>query len=111
MREHERLAGGQVRLDVFLIAFGLLGVGQGDHDDIGLLDALSGRDDFEALFLRDGNGLAALVKADDDLEAAVLEVKRVGVALRAEAKDRQCFVFEHAEIGVFVGIDFGHKIR
>jgi hypothetical protein len=32
------------------------------------------------------------------------------VALRAEAEDRQRFVFQHAEIGVFVGIDFGHKI-
>jgi hypothetical protein len=28
------------------------------------------------------------------------------VALRAEAEDRQRFVLQHAEVGVFVGIDF-----
>jgi hypothetical protein len=32
------------------------------------------------------------------------------VALRAEAEDRQRFVLQHAEVGVFVGIDFGHKM-
>jgi len=30
----------------------------------------------------------------------------VGVALRAEAEDRQRFVLQHAEVGVFVGVDF-----
>jgi hypothetical protein len=32
------------------------------------------------------------------------------VALRAEAEHGERFVFQHAEIGVFVGIDFCHKI-
>ena len=40
------------------------------------------------------------------LQPAVLEVERVGVALRAEAEHGEGFVFEHAEIGVFVGIYF-----
>jgi hypothetical protein len=31
------------------------------------------------------------------------------VALRAEAEHGEGFVFQHAEIGVFVGIDFCHK--
>ena len=110
VREQQRFTGAQIRLDVFLITRGLLGVRQRDHDDVGAFDGLGGGDDFKALFLRDGNGLAAFVKADDDLEAAVFEVERVGVALRAEAEDRQRFVFQHAKVGVFVGINFGHKI-
>ena len=63
-------------------------------------------DHFKALFLGDGNGLAAFVKADDDVEAAVLEVQRVGMALGAKAEHGERFIFQHAEIGVFVGIDF-----
>jgi hypothetical protein len=31
------------------------------------------------------------------------------VSLRAEAQDSQCFVFQDAEISVFVSIDFCHK--
>ena len=41
------------------------------------------------------------------LHAAVLEIQRVGVALRAEAEDGEGFAFESCEIGVFVGVDFG----
>ena len=106
VREHQCLALGQIRLDVLLVALGLLGIGQRDHDDVGAFDGFGGGDDFKAFFLRDGDGLAAFVKADEDLKAAVLEVERVGVALRAEAEDRQRFVFQHAEVGVFVGINF-----
>ncbi len=73
---------------------------------VGAFDGFGGSDDFKAFFLRDRNGLAAFVKADDDLEAAVFEVERVGVALRTEAEDRQRFVFQHAEVGVFVMINF-----
>ena len=69
-------------------------------------------DDLETLFLRDGNGLAAFVEADDDsLRPLSLEVQRVGVALRAEAEHGEGFVFQHAEIGVFVSVDFcRHKM-
>jgi len=82
------------------------GVVTARNTDVGAFHGFGGSDDFKSFFLRDGNGLAAFVKSDDDLEAAVFEVERVGVALRAEAEDRQRFVFEHAEVGVFVGIDF-----
>ncbi len=84
---------GQVGLDVLLVCRRLLGVGQCDHDHIGAFDGFRGADDFKAFFLRHRNGLAAVVKADDDLETAVLEVERVRVALRAEAEHRQGFVF------------------
>ena len=80
-------------LNVFLVAFRLFGVGQRDHDDVGALDGFGGGDDFKSFFLRDGNGFAAFVKADDDCKAAVFEIERVGVALRARAEDRQRFIF------------------
>ena len=106
VREHQRLALGQIWLDVLLVALRLLGVGQRDHDDVGLPHGFCGGDNLKTLFLRDGNGFAAFVKSDDDRKAAVFEVERVGVTLRAEAEDRQRFVLQHAEVGVFVGIDF-----
>jgi len=58
-----------------------LRVGQGDHDDVGELDGFGGRINLEALFARNGDGLAALIEADDDVQAALLEIQRMGVAL------------------------------
>ena len=52
------------------------------------------------------------IEADDDLDAAFLEVQRVGVALGAEAEHGAGFAFENGEVGVFVGVDFcGHGER
>ena len=50
--EEERLALGEIRRDVLLVGGGLLGVGQGDQDDVGALHGLGGVEDLEALFLR-----------------------------------------------------------
>jgi hypothetical protein len=33
----------------------------------------------------------------------------VSVTLRAEAEDGAGFAFEHAEVGVFVSVDFSHE--
>ena len=41
------------------------------------------------------------------LRAAVLQIQRVGVALGTEANDGEGFVFQYAEVGVVVGVDFG----
>jgi hypothetical protein len=35
----------------------------------------------------------------------------MGVALRTIAEDGERFVFEHAEVGVFVGVDFGGHVK
>ena len=60
-------------------------------------------------FLATGMDLLPSIQADDDLQSAFLEVQRVGMALRAEAEHGQGFVFEHAQIRVFVRINFcGH---
>ncbi len=92
--EEQRLALFQVRRDVRVIYGGNAGIGHGDKDHVGALDGLGGIEDLEALFLRDRAGLAAGVKADDDFDAAVLEIERVGVALGAEADDGAGFAFE-----------------
>jgi hypothetical protein len=42
-----------------------------------------------------------------DFASALLEVQSVGVALGAEAEDREGLSFEKFEVGVFVGEDFG----
>ena len=107
MGEQQGLALGEVRQDVLHVDVRLLHVGQSDHDHVGATDRLGGIDDLEAVLLGDGAGLGARVEADDDLAAAVLEVQRVGVALGTVAEDGERFVGEHAEIGVFVGVDFG----
>ena len=44
----------------------------------------------------------ALAQADDDVDAGVLEVQRVGVALRAEADDRDGLAVEEREVCVVV---------
>jgi len=41
VREHERLASGQIRFDVFLVALAAC-VGQRDHDDVGLFHGFGG---------------------------------------------------------------------
>ena len=106
VREQQRFALGQVRRDVLFVSRGLLRVRQRDQDHIRAPNGFGGGHHFKALFLRDRDGFAALVKADDDLATAVFEVERVGVALRAEAEHGQGFVFEHAQVRVFVRINF-----
>lgn len=79
--EEQGFAGGQVRGDVCLINFRNDGVWHGDHDDVGLFDSFCGVEHFETAFCGDGAAFGLWVETDDDLEAAFLEVQRVGVAL------------------------------
>jgi len=59
------------------------------------------------VFLRHLDRLAARIEADDDPDAAFLEIEGVGMTLGTEADDGGSFALESVEIGVFVGIDFG----
>jgi len=112
VREKESLALRQIRQDVARIDVRLLHVGQGHHNYIGQAHRLGGVDDLEAMLLGDDAGFGTGIEADDDRAAAVLEVERMGVALRTVAEDGKGLVLEYAEIGVFVGVDFGgHGIR
>jgi hypothetical protein len=64
-------------------------------------------ENLESLGSCDGAALGFGIKADDHFASALLEVQSVGVALGAEAEDREGLSFEKFEVGVFVGEDFG----
>jgi hypothetical protein len=107
VREKEGFALREIRQDILLVNVRLLHVGKADHHHVCPTHRFSGIEDFKAVLLGDRLGLRAGIKADDDLAAAVLQIERMGMALRTVAEDGERFVFKHAEIGVFVGIDFG----
>ena len=81
----------RARLDVVVHAFAIdLGdvlVGQKHHDEIGRLDGLFNRRDLQAGVDRLLPGSAARAQADDDLDAGLMQVKRMGMTLRAIADD------------------------
>ena len=106
MREQERLALGQVGLDVFLVALGLFGVRQAHHDHVCAAYCLGGVIDLEAFLFGYAARLAALVETDDDLAPAFLEVKRVRVALATEPEHGQGFTLEVLQVRVFISVYF-----
>ena len=107
--EQQRFTLGEVGRDVLVVNRRNHGVRSGDENHVGSLDGLGGVHDLEAELLGDFTGLRLRVEADDDLEAAVLEVERVGMALRAEADHGEGFLLERSDRGVLGGIDLrGH---
>ena len=110
MREHERVAVDEVRRDVGLVDLLLLGVGQQHHDDVGLAHRVGGRKHAQPRGLGLGLRRRTVAQADHDVDAGVLQVQRVRVALRAVAEDRDQLVGDQAEIGVVLVIDgCGHR--
>ena len=77
-------------------------VGQQDHHEIAAARGLDDGQHLEALLarLRDRGGVGA--QPDDDVDAGVLEVQRVGVALRAVADDGDGLAVEEVEVCVVV---------
>ena len=72
----------------------------------------AGGEDLKPVRLGDRNRFAPLVEADDDVAAAVLEVERVGVALRAKAEDGQGLALEKFQVSVFIRKYFcGHRME
>jgi len=74
MRKEKGFALGKVRLDLRLVNFGLLHVGNADHDDVGLLNGIGDFHYLKAMSLGHSNRLAALVQTDDYLASAVFEI-------------------------------------
>src|SRR5699024_4559281 len=64
----------------------------------------------QALLLGLRGGLRALAQADPDLDAAVAQVQRVGVALRAEADDGDLLALDDGQVGVVVVEDLSHGV-
>ena len=79
--EKQGLALAEVRRDVFVINGRNHGVRSGDEDHVRLFYRLSGVHDLKAELLGNFAGLRLRVEADDDLEATVLEIKCMGMAL------------------------------
>ena len=83
--EKERLALGQIGLDVFRVSGGLLGVGQSDKNDVCAAHCFRRVEYFKPTLLSDFAGMAFGIKTDDDVHAGFLEIQRVCVSLGAEA--------------------------
>ena len=89
--EHEQLAGGEVRPDLFGIQLGRGLFGNQNHDDICPLGDICNGAHFKAGLLRLGDGLRVSRQAHLHLDAGVLEVESVSVPLRAVADDGYLF--------------------
>ena len=87
VREHQRGALVQVRLNLVLVDLRLAGVGRQDHHDVGPFGRVGDAHDFESrrarLVARPAGGRQPHLHAD----AAVLQVQRVRVPLRSVADD------------------------
>lgn len=102
------MPGGEVGLDVLLVHIGLLLIVDEDHDDVGRFGRFGGGCHLQAGGFRFGPALGAVIQADDDVDAAVVQVQGVGVPLRAVADDRDGLVLEDAEVAVVLVVDFCH---
>ena len=89
-------AGGQIRLNALFIEFGLFFIVDQDHDDIRGLGSVKRCHDLESGLLRFGPGFASLIQSDDDINAAVFQIQRVGVSLTSVSDDRYLFAFQQS---------------
>jgi hypothetical protein len=105
VRERQRCAFLDVRCDVVRVDGADLLVGQQHHDDVGGPDRVGDLRDIHLGGLRLGPRRATLAQPDGDLDAAVREVLRMRMALRAVADDGDVLAFDEAEVGVFVVVD------
>jgi len=64
-------------------------------------------EDLEALLLRLGGRLRAVLQRDRDLDTRVAQVLSVGVALRAVTDDRDLLALDERQVGVGVVEDLG----
>ena len=87
MSEEDRVAFGKVRSDLCVVHRLLFGVGKQDHDCVGPLGGIGNRHDREAF--RFGLGLRGrtLAQTNNDVDARLFEVERMGMALRAVTND------------------------
>jgi hypothetical protein len=109
VREHQGIARLEIRLDVLFVDFGLNGVRDQDHDDIGFGSRFSRRLGFEAI----GDRLVPVVRAghfsDDDFDAAVAQVLGMSVPLAAVPDNGDRLVFKQRQVGITVVIEFCHR--
>ena len=102
MAEQEHVALGDAVADLLLPDVAVELVGQQDHHEVAAAGRLDDRQHLEALLARRRDRGRVLAQADDDVDAGVLEVERVGVALGAVADDGDGLAVEELEVCVVV---------
>ena len=85
----------------------MLGVGNGNHNDVATAHGFVRVKHLETLLLGDSAAFRFRIKTDDNVDSAFLEVKSVGMALGSESQNGYGFPLENFQVGVFIGIDFG----
>ena len=96
--------------DVALVDLAVQLVGHEHHHEVAAAGGVGDRQDLEAVRARPCSADArALAQADDDVDAGVLEVQRVGVALRAVADDGDGLAVEEREVCVVV-VEHGARL-
>ena len=105
VREQQQVARRDAVADLALPHLGLLLVGQQDHHDVALAGGVRHVEHAQSL----GLGVLAAGRvgpqADDDVDARLLQVQGVRVALRAVAEDRDGLALELREVGVVLVVD------
>ena len=110
VREHQRVARPEVRLDLLAIQLRLRGVGDQDHHDVRFRGRLGRRAHVEALGLRPGARSAAFRQSHDDGHAVVPQVEGVRMALAPVAQDGHAPARQHAQVRIRVVEDPCHLV-
>ena len=104
----EGTAGFQVRSDFRCIYVSLFFVRNQDHRDICVFYSFRNGFNFKAGFFGFSDGFAAFIQADDDVDAAVFEVQRMGMALAAITDDCDFFAFHYIPVYILIIKYFCH---
>jgi len=95
-----------MRLNVVFVDPGDVFIGQQNHHHVssfdGVVDFMHRQTSFFSLAPR----CATFAQTNNDLDAAVVQVLRVGVALAAITNNGHRFAFDQAQVAVFVVINF-----
>ena len=105
----QRVARGQVRGDVLVEDRLVLRVRAQEHDQVGFGCGGCHRQHPQARRLRLGHGRRVLPKADAHVDARLLEVERMGMALRAVPDDGDLAPGDEGGIGILVVVHVGHQ--
>ena len=111
VREHQRLAGGQMRRDVALIQVALHVIGNQHHHDVGCLGGIGRRQHAQPGRFGLGAALARFRQAHHDLQAGIAQIQRMRVPLAAVADNPDGLTFEEADIAVLFVVTLRHLFK
>jgi hypothetical protein len=109
VREHQHVARLQVRLDLLTVDLPLHVIGDENHHDVGPRRDLAHLADRETRRLRFRARTARRRQADANAHAAVFQIQRMRVPLRAVPDDSDLASANQREVGVVVVIHRGHE--